>query len=375
MRSHWILCLVIAISTSAFGGQRVTVQELTQSLISLHKAGKSDAEVAASLQKLQLSEELTAGQAAALQQYVPGSLSLDQLAVLRGLSAFEPAAPSQPPASPAPDAAAQSALLARTGTWMTTAFGQTPTVTVSKVMDSFQEDAQSSTHGSQADADSNYSRHSGERTDTVEIAQGVEKTVNPGPKVNWGPNGQISEVEPPPSLPELLQAASAFGKPAFSRWEIIDGKSTAVFTFSVEKKKSHYSVEFCCFPISDTPSVGGGFGGSAPIIAPGTSTNSTSWKPFKKVVPFHGLLYIDPDSGAIVRTVTYAELKPFEYVHGEEERVDYATETVGGKACVVPVRSVTLNEIVPGADTQPKSYPVRRELISAEYANYRLAAQ
>jgi hypothetical protein len=39
------------------------------------------------------------------------------------------------------------------------------------------------------------------------------------------------------------------------------------------------------------------------------------------------------------------------------------------------VRKVALNEIVPGADTRPVTYPVRRELVTAEYNSYRLGGQ
>jgi hypothetical protein len=374
MRSKWILCFLFAASTSAFGGQRVTVQELTQQLISLHDAGKSDEDVAASLEKLQLSEELTAGTAAGLQQYLPGTLSFDQLAVLRGLSEFGLAAPSQTPIPAAPDSAAQSALLARTATWLTTAFGQTPNFTVSKLVDIFQEDGQSMIPDSQAGATTKYGRPSEERTDTVAVSQGVEKPTAAAPKVNWGANGQISEGGPPPSLPELFQAASTFGKLAFSRWVVIDGKPAAVFTFAVDKKKSHYTINYRCFASSEMQSASVGVGGEADIT-PGANMTTTSWKSFIKVVPYHGLLYINPDSGAIVRTVTFAELKPFDFVHSEEVRVEYTTETLGGKSCVVPVRRVTLDETVPGGDTRPESYPVRRRLVTAEYANYGLAAQ
>lgn len=373
MRPHWILCLVFAVSSSAFGGQRVTVQELTQKLISLHDAGKSDEDVAGSLEQLQLSEEMSAGQAADLEQYLPGSLSLDQLAVLRGLSEFEAAAPPPAPAPPAPDAAA---LLTRTATWVTTAYGQTPNFTVSKVVDIYRADTQSmsKSSGAQADVVTKYGRPSEERTDTIVISQGVEKATSPGPKVKWGENGEISEGGPQPSLAELFQEASASGKLAFSRWETIDGKPAAVFSFAVDKKKSHYTVDYCCFSASEMQSAGVGSGGEADIT-PGANMTSTSWKPFLKVVPFHGLLCINPDSGAIVRTVTFAELKPFDFVHAEQVRIDYATQSLGDKSGVVPVRKVTLNETVPGADTRPESYPIRRELITAEYANYRVAAQ
>jgi len=95
-----------------------------------------------------------------------------------------------------------------------------------------------------------------------------------------------------------------------------------------------------------------------------------SWRPFKKSVPYHGSFYIDSDTGAIVRTVTIAELKPYDSVHAEKVRIDYSLENISGKSCAVPVREVMWNEIVPGASTRQPNYPIRREVLTADYANY-----
>lgn len=371
MRSWMILGLLVCASTMAFCARQVTVQELTKTIVSLHQAGKSDNEVAASLQQMQLKEELTAGAAAELQQYLPGPLSKDQLAVLRGLSAFEPSVPSQPPTSSASD---PSALLARAASWMASTFKQIPAFTVSEVINRFDQNSQNLDLQS-PDALVNYQRSSSARTDSVEVSEGVERLLNPGEQTHWGENGKISEGGPNPALPELFQEASAFGKPTFARWEVVDGKSAAVFTFSIEKKKSHYTVDYCCFPFAYTENASITPSGDA-VILPTTGIMRThSWRPFKKTVPYHGLLYIDSASGAILRTVTIVELKPYDYLHFEEVRIDYAMEILDGKTYVAPVRKVTLNETVPGADTRPVSYPVLRSLMTAEYVNYHTSAQ
>jgi hypothetical protein len=366
---------MFTVAAVAFGAKPVTVQQLTQTLISLHQAGNSDDEVAASLQHLQLSEEITAGDAAELQQYLPGPASRDQLAVLRGLSAF---APSQAPASaPAtPDAAAQSAMLARAEAWIASTFKQTPSFTATRAQFHYQEDAQGTNSAANplADPIESYRRSSDENTDVVQIAQGAEQEINPPSKVNWGENGQISDGGAIPSLPNILERASASGKMAFTRWETVNGKPAAVFSFSVEKKKMRYTVDYCCFPMGETVVADQTPSGEI-MVAPVASVYTTRWHPFRKDVPYHGYLYIDPDSGAILRIVTKAELKPFDFVRVEETRIDYATEAIGGKAWVVPVRRVRLTETIPGGDTRPTFYPIRRTLLTVEYVNNQTATK
>lgn len=377
MRSWIILGLVFAVPTFAFGSKRITVQELTRALIALHQTGANDKEVAASLDQFQLSDELTAGTAAALQQYLPGPTSLDHFAVLRGLSAFEPSAASSVDAPPLPDAASQEALLARTRAWIISAFAQAPTYTASKVVERYDEDAQGNSSGTDPDPDapSSYRRSSKERTDSVRITGGIETILNPLPKVKWGENGQISEGGPIPSLPNLFEEAAASQKPTFVRWEILNGKPAAVFAFTVDKKKSHYTVDYCCFPFTSTENASVTPSGDAVMLPMPGTLHSHSWRPFKKGVPYHGLIYIDPESGAILRTITIADLMPFDFVRTEKVRVDYGIEKLEGKECAVPVRRLTVNETVPSADTRSVSFPVRHELLSAEYLDYHVGAR
>lgn len=369
MRLFIVLALLLSASF-AFAARPVTVQELTQALASMHQSGKTDDEVSTRLKQLQLSEELTAAEASSLDQYLPGPLSQEQLAILGGLSAFQPPLPSPASALAAPDTAA---VLSRAGSWVTATYLQVPRFTASKVVLRYQDDVGhvNNQPGLDVDLPNTYARLAEAHTDTVETTQGVEKLVGDRPKTHWGDNGEISPGGPIPALPEIFQEASASGKLAFSRWQTVDGKPAAVFTFAVDKKKSRYTIDYCCFPTTDTAT---GVANSGAVVAPGDIQSVTTWRPFKKTVPYHGLLFIDPASGAILRTITYAELKPSEYVHTENVRVDYTTSSVGGKLCVVPKSSITQNEFVPGGDTGMRGYSVRHGLFLATYGNYRASA-
>ena len=365
-----VLVLLLFASSVAFAAKRVTVQELTQILTSMHQANKSDDDVATRLKQVQLSEELTASDVNSLEQYIPGPDSKEQLEILAGLSAFELPAASPGPLPAAPDAAA---ILAHAQQWVKGTYLAVPTYTASKVVFRYQDNVQntSSQPGLQIDSPNTYAQLSDARTDKVETSQGVEKLVGAQRKEHWGENGQISEGGPIPPLQDILGEATASEKIAISRWQTIAGKQIAVFTFEVNKKKSHYNVAYCCFPSTD---VATGVGNSGVMLAPGDIQSVTTWHPFKKTVPYHGLLFIDPSTGAILRTITYADLKASDDVHTQKVRVDYTSTDLGDKMYVVPKSSITLDEVVPGSDTGMHGYSARHRLFLVTYGNYESGA-
>ncbi len=366
MRSLAVILLLLA-SSFAWAAKRVTVQELTQILTTMQQSKKSDDDVANRLKQLELSEELTGEDAAKLEQYIPGPESKDQLEILAGLSAFESPAASPGPAPATPVA---GAILSRTQAWIKGTYLQVPTFTASKIVLRYQDDVQNAHNqdGISVDSPNTYAALSEGRTDTVEMTQGAEKFVGDRPKEHWGENGQISEGGPTPPLPDILQEATESERIAFSRWQTIGGKPAAVFTFSVDKKRSRYIVTYCCFPQTDTAT---GVANSGVMIAPGDIQSVTTWRPFKKTVPYHGLLFIDPDTGAILRTITFAELKPSDFVHQENVRLDYTSTALGDKMSVVPESSIILDEVVPGGDAGVHGYSVRHRLFLATYGNYK----
>jgi hypothetical protein len=369
MRTIAVVLLLLA-SSFAYAAKRVTIDELTQILATMQQDKKTDDDVATRLKQVQLNQELTADDAARLERYLPGPESKEQLDILAGLSAFEP-----PPASPGPSPATPDAgaLLARAQQWMKGTYLADPTYSASKVILRYQDEVEntSTQPGLQIDSPNTYTRLEDGRTDTVETTQGIEKLVGDQPKQHWGENGQISEGGPIPSLPQILQEATASEKVAFSRWQTIAGKQAAVFTFAVDKKKSHYSVNYCCFPETDTAT---GVANSGTMLAPNDIQSVTTYHPFKKTVPYHGELFIDPTTGAILRTITFADLKPSDFVHSEEVRVDYTSTALNDQMCPVPESSITLDEVVPGGDAGTRGYSVRHRLFLATYGNYKAGA-
>ncbi len=85
-------------------------------------------------------------------------------------------------------------------------------------------------------------------TADVESENGIEKAPPPSvPPARQA--GALPQGSNGPILSFILAQAVDGGRLAWLRWESIDGKPAAVFSFAVDKTKSRYQVNYCCFPI------------------------------------------------------------------------------------------------------------------------------
>jgi hypothetical protein len=374
------LCVIALLLTASpvMAAKKITVQELKDALLAMQQAHRGDEDVATQLKQVELGEELTRSAMNSLAPLIPGPLSTEQLYLLEGKTALLTPPPADLPATAAPDLATQQAILAKAVDFVTKTYMQNPHMTASKTTSRFQDGVEGIRTNSgmtnnmpnvdRAWATPNiFMRLLGTHSAPVESEKGAEIPPASKAKIPWGQNGQVSESGPGPILSVILQEAAAAGKLNWLRWETVNGKTTSVFSFAVPKKQSHYQVDYCCFPItSDAGRMG----------YEGTEANfqtGTSWKSFKTLAGYHGRFFIDPETGAIVRLITQAELKPTDFVHQEDMRIDYGPVTVEGRSYVLPIDSFTITEVVPNGDNYAARYSVRHTLFSATYQEYRMA--
>jgi len=387
----WILILLAAAMPAwSAGNKKISVQDLKDLLISLQAAKKGDEDVALQLKQVELTEELTMSTMNDLSDKLPGPLSTEQIYILEARSSVLPPPASDLPTAPAPDAAAQQAMLAKATDFATKTYPQLPRLTATKLTGRFQDGVEAihTTSGMHSHVDDNsdplweqtrlYVRLLGTHTDTIESENGIEKIPNTKEKPQWGPNGQVASLLPPLTMNTILQEASANGNPKWVRWESINDKQIAVFSFAIDKKKTHFGVNYCCFPDTDTAGVinyskSGGQSAGGGSSAKGNLQTVSEWKPFKANIGYHGEIFIEPDTGIVVRTITMADFKPSDFVHYENIRTDYASLPVGGKSLVVPVRSFTIAEVVPNGDSFAAHYSVRHQFLTQDYKDYQLA--
>jgi hypothetical protein len=192
----------------------------------------------------------------------------------------------------------------------------------------------------------------------------------------------IALQEPDPGLGLVFKEAQASGNLQWLRWELINGKPAAVYSFAISRQKARLAVDVCCFPnveqagiatfytATTGPTLGGGGGGGGGG-ATGNFQTTTQWHDFKTTTPYHGRLFIDPDTGIVLRMITEAELKPTGVVHQLDTRVDFGAVKTAQGVVVAPVRTVINSVVVPNGESGAGGYSTRCTLFTSEYSEYR----
>jgi hypothetical protein len=386
---HKLLATVILLflTLPAIAATKVTVQQLDDRLNELYQQRKSDEATATKLKDLQLTEQLTTAEMNSFTRYAPGPLTTTQIRILAVDSALLPPPPSDLPSDPAPDHPTQAAIMAKAVDYAAHQYAHLPKLIADKQTIRFQNgvtqlhtDSGTTSNFASGDPSSSnvvnqYLLLLGAHTTTVQSENGIEV---PPPIVKQkdpaSQNGQVSQGGAGLVLGIILVDA-AKGEMSWLRWQTIDGRKVAVFAFSVNKKQSHYKINYCCFPVMENVGSSGAVNQNPmmPAITAQPGGTSTSFKSFTAAPGYHGELYVDPETGTILRLITKAELKPTDPVQQEDIRVDYAPVDIAGKQYVVPVKSSILTEVAPYGDSYMK-YTTRRTLFDVTYQNYRPVA-
>jgi hypothetical protein len=361
-RLGWILVLLMVASPAWADNNKITVQQLKDLLVAMQQGKKTDDDVSTRLKEIELSEELTAAAKLKLLFLSPGPLTSEQICVLEARSSMLAPPSSDLPDLPAPDAAAQKAILDKAIDFAAKNDQQIPHVTARKAVAHYGHLNDFSRWGNRGGAQQGgLVRDRGDRRimsltsrymETVEIDQGIEKVAASTADPHLRRISPMSEGDTRPALSLMMSKAVEGGNIHWLRWETINGTRTAVFSFAVDKSKALYTVDYCCFPTYRDMDV--------------------EWKPYKKTVGMHGEFFIDPDTGTTLRMVTQAELSPTDYVEQEDTRIDYGKETIGGNMYSVPEGSITQIDLDAGGDS-PKGKIMHRTFLVAGYSDYRLA--
>jgi hypothetical protein len=169
-----------------------------------------------------------------------------RIEILREQSAFLAPPASDLPATPAPDEVAQKAILDKAASFVSRVYMQNPHLSVTKTTLRFEDRVMFT--NSLGLRNSNMLldpiRLVGKQDDQVETDKGIEVAAASRAKTKWGLNGEISEGEPGTNMGAIFLEASSSGKISWLRWQMIDGRQTAVFSFVVEKNNSHFDVNY-----------------------------------------------------------------------------------------------------------------------------------
>ena len=398
-RINWIPALIVALllaTTPAWCAKKVTVDQLQEILRSMQQDRKSDEDVATALKQLELSQDLTRARMNGLVSLVPGPRSTEQIYVLEARSAILPPPDADLPSAPAPDDAAQQSILDKAAGYVTSTYLQLPGLASTRTTLRFQDnvEAVSSASGTQGGAKaavtaSGFSNpaafvHYINSTEAQILSDhGAEKVPADKGKIRWGANSMIALQEPDPSLGLVFREARQAATIKWLRWQLLNGKQTAVFSFDVPEKTSKMAVNVCCFPrvtqsgvatfytAITAQSLGGGGGGGGGGVTGNFQTN-TDWHNYKSTVPYHGQFFIDPSTGIVLRMITQGDFKASDVVHELDTRIDFGAVRVGARTLIAPIKSFINTLVVPNGDSGAGTYTTRRTLFISEYKDYRL---
>ena len=217
-RVGWFLVvLMAAVPGWAAKTRKMTVDQLKQMLVSAHQANTRDADMATELEDVELTDELTHSALESLGPDVPGQLTTEQLFILEAKSAALPPPASDIPTAPAPDAAAQKAMLDKAMDYATKTYAQMPAATATKDTRRFQDGAEmpKESFGSHSSATLapviTPIRYTTASESQVTFHNGAEQAPAED-KGQWGANGMIAMLGQPPDLTTVLNEARQTGK-------------------------------------------------------------------------------------------------------------------------------------------------------------------
>jgi hypothetical protein len=168
-----------------------------------------------------------------------------------------------------------------------------------------------------------------------------------GKQKQAGPPGFVTSGEFGPALGLVLLDA-AKGKMTWSHWEETATGVAAVFSYQVPQPVSHYTVDYCCLSADPDRKAGaadknyrGQLTGMQLVTqAPGAGEIANS---YHGTPAYHGKLYVDPATGAIVRITLDAELTGTDPIVRSASSVEYGPVEIAGKSYICPVRSVAIS--------------------------------
>lgn len=328
-RSLWVLFLAGA--TYALAAKPITVDQLEQLVTASTTA--PDANLASQLLALQLTERLTPDRFAQINALLPGQASKQALQILADTSQFEPLPASAIPTQAPPDLTQQRSIMSAVVAYVSKTIPQLPNFFATRKTVQFEETPQILLAKDVIPYQPLHFVFAS--TETILYRNGLE-VIQPGAtKTATSPlvtTGLTTKGVFGPILGIVLVDA-AQSTLAWSHWEKGSAGPEAVFRFAVPKEESHYAVDYCCIANPSSAAVGNRYGYQTPVA---------SVTPFHQIAAYHGEMAIDPHTGAIVRIVIQADLKPTEPVVLAGTIVWYGTVEIGGKPYICPTRSISM---------------------------------
>jgi hypothetical protein len=327
MRRLVPLLTFLAIALPAHAAQRVTVEELQRILTAESEAHEKDAAIAHRIGLVELTERLTDPTLEKIvASFKPGPKTALALEMLADVSSFLEPPISELPDKDPPDKATQQSMIDGAANFAANTLHRLPDFLATRETRSFDDGAptmpSSATLNLVAPTDLHLTNSLSER---ITYRNGEELSITPNGKTKpeATPPGLSSSGEFGPTLITLL-ADSAKGRIVWSHWEQMPSGLAAVFSYEVPAAVSRYRVDYCC-------------------TRGGTDNNDGS-NSYHGTPGYHGFIYIDPATGAVLRYTLNSELRDSDAITRSAVLVQYGEVGIGGNNYLCPVRGQVVME-------------------------------
>jgi hypothetical protein len=324
---------------SRVAAKRLTIAQLEQLLDGSTRAHRSDLDLARQLSDIELSQRLTEPTFNRLSKHFDAhSKTGAALQLLADQSAFLEPPASELPDTPAPDSPTQRTQLASALNFVHETLPSLPNLLALRTTFSFDGSLQVTAKGGWAERMGLHlvgvSKSEVSVRDDKETVCALEKSV----AVN-GQNGQdglVSWGEFGSTLYIVLNDMQS-GKIAWDRWEQSATGLISVFHYEVPRSAPHYELVTPMRrlrPDSGTDRWG---------RTGGARQDSSTTEMVHNKPGYHGALWVDPKSGAILRVSVIADLKGDTVFERGAILVEYGPVRIGNKTFICPVRSLALS--------------------------------
>jgi hypothetical protein len=347
----WKVTILVLMAALPAASQRVSVDQLQKTLTTVRAAKTSDGAMAQAISSSELTERLTSPTLDRMKaEFKPGPKTLLSLEFLSYSSSLLDPPPAELPDRAPPDAAADLSMMSAAKNFVATTLRHMPDFVATRITRSFDN---SSTAVSRRRAPSPELQLMGTVSREITYRDGRETEPEMSPVTNFKSNrvgsepGLTSQGEFGPILATVLGDTSK-GRVTWSHWENTAAGSAAVFHYQVPEGASHYQVDFCC-ENDELPDFPGSYYHGTPA--------------------YHGSLYVDPITGAVLRMTLEAELDPTQPIMRSAISVDYGSVDIGGKRYICPVQSVAISSARSYLAKEARDTTIRR-LNEVVFTNY-----
>ncbi len=349
----YILGLVLAASVLCKAEKRVSVAQLEQALSAAAGQHKTDHDLVHQIDGMELTERLSEAKLERLEAEIHADADVEgALRLLADTSEFLDLPADEMPADSAPDLAAQLRMFDAAERYVAETLVRLPNFLATRTTDHFDDSPQELKKGAWpvraglhlVNQTSRESSVIAERENQTR-ADDAETPVESSGLTSWGEFGSVLG---------MVLADATNGKVNWSHWEQMAEGRTAVFHFSVPKPVSHFEV------VSPMPKqlavegfasqMAGGRGVAGIAAKPGGMQNHAAEPRDKRA--YQGSLWVDPETGAILRITITADSKGSSAFQRADMLVEYAPVEIGGAKFICPVRSLALSStLISAADS------------------------